>query len=56
MRLGMRIGTGLGIVASGMLATTAHAQWADYVEATDTRLVIDEIYTKVTLTPEGFRV
>ena len=45
MRLGMRIGTGLGIIASAMLATTAHAQWADYVEATDTRLVIDEIYS-----------
>ena len=45
MRLGMRIGTGLGIIASATLATTSHAQWVDYVEATDTRLVIDELYS-----------
>ena len=44
MQLGMRIGTGLGIIASATLATTAQAQWVDYVESTDSRLVVDEIY------------
>ena len=45
MRLGMRIGTGLGIVAGATLATSANAQWVDYVESTDTRLVIDQLYS-----------
>lgn len=44
MQLGNRILIGLNIVAATMIATSASAQWVEFTEATDTRLVLDDIY------------
>ena len=41
----MRFGTGLGLLAATTVVASAHAQWVDYIEATDTRLVIDPLYS-----------
>jgi len=41
----MRFGTGLGILAATTIVASAHGQWADYIEATDSRLVIDPLYS-----------
>ena len=40
----MRLATGLGIIAATTIAGAAHAQWVDFVEATDTNLVLDPLY------------
>ena len=45
MRPCTRIGTTLGITAGALLAATANAQWADYLESTNERLVIDDLYS-----------
>ncbi|MEE2972373.1 MAG: FG-GAP-like repeat-containing protein [Planctomycetota bacterium] len=44
MRIGSRVQTGFGLMASIAVASTANAQWADFVESTDSRLVLDPLY------------
>lgn len=40
----MRFRTGLGLLATIAVAGPAHAQWVDFVEATNTNLVLDPLY------------